>query len=83
MTKIKLSCVQAFTNRHGKPRWYFRRPGCKRVPLPGLLGSPEFMRADEAAVAGISEQRIEVGVRRTKTGTVGALVAAYFASALA
>jgi integrase len=80
MTKIKLSYVQAFTDRHGKPRWYFRRTGCKPVPLRGLPGSPEFMQAYEAAVAGTPDQRIEVGIRLTKAGTVGSLVAAYFAS---
>jgi hypothetical protein len=25
-----------FTDRHGKPRWYFRRAGFKKLPLPGL-----------------------------------------------
>jgi hypothetical protein len=37
---------------HGKPRWYLRRAGHKRVPLPGLPWSPEFMASDEAAMAG-------------------------------
>jgi integrase len=80
MSKIKLSYVQAFTDRHGKPRWYYRRPGCKRVPLPGLPGSAEFMQAYEAALAGAPGQRVEPGGHRTKPGTVGDLVAKYFAS---
>jgi hypothetical protein len=25
-----------FIDRHGKVRWYFRRAGFKKVPLPGL-----------------------------------------------
>jgi integrase len=78
MTKIKLSYVQAFIDRHGKPRWYFRRPGCKRVPLAGLPGSPEFMQAYEAALSGAP--KTEVGAERTKPGTINDLVAKYFAS---
>jgi hypothetical protein len=35
-----------------KPRWYFRRRGCKRIPLPGVPGSAEFMQAYEAALSG-------------------------------
>ena len=34
-----------FLDRHGKARWYFRRAGFKKVPLPGLPWSPEFMAA--------------------------------------
>jgi len=34
--------VQGFVDRHGKPRFYFRRPGFKSVPLPGLPWSPQF-----------------------------------------
>jgi integrase len=81
MTKIKLEFVQAFVDRHGKPRWYFRRRGCKRIPLPGVPGSAEFMQAYEAALAGAPE-KVEVGARRTQPGTVDELVARYFASAV-
>jgi hypothetical protein len=41
--------IHAFIDRHGKPRFYFRRSGFKRVPLPGLPWSPEFMAALELA----------------------------------
>ena len=34
--------VQAFIDRNGKPRFYFRRPGFKSVPLPGLPWSPQI-----------------------------------------
>ena len=44
--------VQQFLDRHGKPRFYFRRPGFKLVALPGLPWSPTFMAAYEAALAG-------------------------------
>jgi hypothetical protein len=42
--------VQAFT-AHGKPYFYFRKPGCARIKLPGLPGSAEFMDAYQAALA--------------------------------
>src|SRR5262252_8656396 len=50
-------------DRHGKPRWYFRRPGFKQMPLPGLPWSPEFMAAYEEALAG---QPTPIGIGRVK-----------------
>src|SRR6516162_920879 len=70
--------VQGFLDRHGKPRFYFRRAGFKPVPLPGLPWSPEFMAAYEAAAA---EQPAPIGSARTKPGTISALVVAYYNSA--
>jgi integrase len=37
--------VQGFVDRDGRAYHYFRRHGSPRVPLPGLLWSPEFMAA--------------------------------------
>lgn len=72
--------VHAFVDRHGKARHYLRRPGFKRIALPGLPYSPEFMAAYSA---GMSKEiaPVEIGVARSQAGTVAALVAAYFASA--
>jgi hypothetical protein len=69
--------VHGFIDRHGKARFYFRRPGFKRVPLPGLPWSPEFMEAYENAVAG---QPAQIGSSRVKPGTLRALAASYFAT---
>jgi integrase len=66
--------VQGFIDRHGKPRFYFRRAGFKPVPLPGLPWSPEFMAAYEAAVPR------EIGASRTKPGTVNDAIVRYFSS---
>jgi integrase len=71
--------VHGFLDRHGKPRFYFRRAGFKQILLPGLPWSPEFMAAYELAVAG--QTRIEIGASRTKPGTVAVLTVAYFNSA--
>lgn len=70
--------VHGFKDRHGKPRWYLRRRGFKRVPLPGLPWSPEFMAVYEAAMA--DQPREPIGAGRTKPGTISALVVAYYES---
>jgi len=77
MTRIRLQFVHEFRDRHGKTRRYFRRPGFKQIPLPGLPGSAEFMDAYQAAVAGVTAPRIVIGSARTLDGTVNAIVAAY------
>jgi hypothetical protein len=53
--------VRGFQDRHGKPRFYFRRKGYKSLPLPGLPWSPEFMKAYEAATSGMLPA--EIGAR--------------------
>lgn len=52
MTRIRLPYIQAFADRHGHARYYFRKPGVQRVRLPGAPGSTEFMEAYQAALAG-------------------------------
>ena len=71
--------VHGFIDRHGKPRFYFRRAGHKKLPLPGLPWSPEFMAAYQDAIEGAP--RVEIGANRSRTGTVAAAVAGYFGSA--
>ena len=69
--------TRGFIDRHGKPRFYLRRPGQKAVPLPGLPWSPEFMTAYEAGMKGDWE-RTEIGSERTVAGTVNAAVVSYY-----
>lgn len=74
--------VHAFTDRHGKSRYYLRRPGFKRIPLPGLPWSPEFMAAHSGGMAGdIAGGQLAPGENRTRPGTISALIVAYFNSA--
>jgi hypothetical protein len=75
MTKIRLRFVQAFT-AHGKPYYYFRKPGCARIKLPGLPGSAEFMDAYQVALAA-SAPPSDIGAKRSGPGTLNALVALY------
>jgi len=69
--------VQGFIDRHGKPRFYFRRPGFKSMPLPGLPWSPEFMASYETAMAG---QPAQIGAAKVKPGTMRALAVSYYGS---
>ena len=71
--------VHGFIDRHGRPRFYFRRAGFKRVPLPDLPWSPEFMEKYQTALD--QTPRVEIGAGRTVAGTVNAVVISYFASA--
>lgn len=41
--------VKAYTDRHGKGRYYYRRKGYPQAPLPGMPWSPAFMEAYEVA----------------------------------
>jgi integrase len=77
----KPAYVHGFVDRHGKPRFYFRRPGFKHVALPGLPWSPEFMAAHEAAMRGATAPAVEIAARRTIPGTLNALLIAFYASA--
>ena len=72
--------VHGFIDRHGRPRFYFRRAGFKRVPLPGLPWSPEFMEKYQTALD--QTPRVEIGAGRTVAGTVNAVVTGYFGSAV-
>jgi integrase len=77
MTRIKLDYVHEYRDRHGKLRRYFRRPGFKRIALPGLPGSDEFMAAYQLALAG---QPKPIGLERTRPGTVNAAIVGYYTS---
>ncbi len=70
--------THGFIDRHGKPRFYLRRPGFKQTSLPGLPWSPEFMAAYEAALS--DQPKIELGASRTMPGTIRALAVSYFNS---
>jgi integrase len=71
--------VHAFIDRHGRGRYYFRKAGHRKVALPGLPFSTEFIDAYQSALDGVP--RIEVGSKRSQPGSVAAAVAGYFASA--
>jgi hypothetical protein len=83
MSSIRLKYVQQWVDKRNggaEARFYFRRPGFKRVPLPGLPGSTEFREAYEAALAGQRLPNPTIGASRTKPGSIGALIVSYFCS---
>ena len=45
MTKLHLKYVQSYRGYH-----YFRRKGMPCIPLPGIVGSAEFMAAYQQAL---------------------------------
>jgi integrase len=80
---LRLRWVHCWVDKRSggaKARYYFRRPGFQRVPLPGLPGSAEFMAAYQAALDGQALPRPMIGASRTKAGSIGALVTAYYGS---
>lgn len=76
---IRLKHIDRYTDRHGRERLYLRVPGAARVPLPGKQGSPEFMVAYNAAIAGAAPAPAPAS--RVAAGTIEALVSAYYRSA--
>lgn len=54
MPKQKLPYVNRHVNRHGKVYWFFRARHGERIRLPGEYGSPEWLCAYDAALAGMT-----------------------------
>jgi integrase len=77
VANLPLPYVQRFKDRHGRARHYFRKPGVKRVALPGEVGSVPFMDAYRDALKSAPQP---IGQARTKPGSIRALVGAYYAS---
>lgn len=78
MTIVKLKHLDAFTDRHGRRRYYFRKGKGARIALPGVPGSPEFLTAYQRALNG---HPVETPLRmRGNPGTFDRLVQEYFAS---
>src|SRR4051794_31911028 len=69
--------THGYVDQHGQPRFYLRRPGHAKIPLPGLPWSPEFMQAREKALSG-DWAKVESGAKRTVAGTVNAALVSYY-----
>jgi integrase len=76
--RVRLPHIDRFTDRHGRVRYYYRPPRGKRVPLPGLPGTPEFLAAYHAAAA--SRARPTATASTAAPGTMGRLALDYYAS---
>jgi hypothetical protein len=68
MAVVRIPYVNAYADRYGKVRRYFRKPGRKAVPLPGVPGSAEFMAAYQTALGEPAPVSIS---RQHRPGSVG------------
>jgi integrase len=71
--------THGYIDQHGRPRFYLRRPGFAKIPLPGLPWSPEFMEARQTALEG-GAGKIEIGATRTVDGSVSHGLISYYKS---
>ncbi len=70
--------VQSFVDKKtGAVFHYFRRRGFKRIRLPGLPGSREFMAAYQDA---LDQPQMPIGAKRNKVGSVSAAIVGYYDS---
>ena len=79
MAKIDLKYVQAFNDRHGRTRHYYRRKGFARLALPGDPGSSEFMEAYAAAHARAPQE--PASKSKIQPRSINALIVEYYKSA--
>lgn len=77
MATVKLAYVDAYKDRHGKQRFYYRRFG-RRIALPGLPGEADFMAAYAQAAAEFS--RAYPPSAAPKAGSFDALAVEYYQS---
>jgi enterobacteria phage integrase len=78
-TIIRLRYIHRFVDRHGTPRYYFRRHGI-RTSLPGQPGEPAFIDAYQRALQG-AESVSPVPARPAHPqGSLGALITFYKSS---
>jgi integrase len=71
----KLPYVKEYTDDCGIRRRYFRRKGFRGGPLPGPIGSPEFLEAYQAFIGGKPAPAVR---RQARPGTFGYLIASYY-----
>jgi len=64
-------------DRHGKRRVRFRKGGFSTY-LTGVPWSDQFMRLYAAALEGVKAQASNIGLARTKPGTINALIVSYY-----
>lgn len=78
MATFRMRYVQAYADRHGRQRYYYRRPGFPRVALTGEPGSPAFAEAYEAAR---TQAPRRIGEDRVIHGSFSWLIVQYYDSA--
>jgi integrase len=79
MASLRLRYVQGIVDRHGHPRFYFRRSGFARVTLPGSPWSQEFMETYQRAMS-LETAALKVGSEKVKPRSIHALAIEYYDS---
>jgi integrase len=72
---LRLQYVRTYRDRHGRLGRYFRRRGQPDTPLPGEVGSEQFMAAYQAALGAAAKP-----ANRHAAGTLAMLVESYYTS---
>jgi hypothetical protein len=80
VTRINIRFVDAFVDRHGKVRHYYRRRGYPRAPLPGLPGSAEFMEAYADVQPCDGPIPVKVATDKLVPGTINAAIIGFYQS---
>ncbi|WP_169516598.1 tyrosine-type recombinase/integrase [Kaistia adipata] len=70
--------IDRFKDRHGRMRYYYRAPGCQRIPLPDI-GAPDFLDA-YAKAAAAAAPKAKPAKNRGEEGTFARLAHDYYVS---
>jgi hypothetical protein len=73
---VKFPHVVADKSRHGRVRYYYRRPGRAKIRLPDDPTSAAFLEAYHAAKAAHVIAPPKLGRKRSPDGTVAGAIAA-------
>jgi integrase len=72
--------VSEYRDRHGKPRYRYRRKGFAQYLFKNAPGTEGFRQEYEACKQGLTAEPIVPGAERTKPGTFNDLIARYYRS---
>ncbi len=72
--------VTTFNDRHGKPRYRYRRKGFTTYYFKSLPGTEEFMAEYRACQAGVAAPPRQIGADRARPGTFDDLLIRYYGS---
>lgn len=73
--------VSEYRDRHGKPRYRFRRKGFAQYLFKHAPGSEGFRQEYEACKQGLAAEPIAPGIERVKPGSFNDLIGRYYRSA--
>lgn len=79
--KLNLPYVIPDRDRHGNVRYYYRRPGCRKIRIPGDPGSQAFVDHYYAVREGkIAAKPLRVQLQLSSAGTLRRLCEQYYVS---